>query len=260
MEYGVCLLPVVPMRTKPSEKEEQCSQLIFGDVFLILEKNKERALVESFYDGYRGWADKKQIVEIDSEDFYFLSKAKPLYTAERLNLVRITNNKTKQTYIATLPFACCLFSSKYQIGNYTIEAPEVALIKQTTFNQDKLKEYVDKFLYTSYLWGGKSSFGIDCSGFTQSIFKLFGCKLRRDAALQAEQGVEVRSLSEAKAGDLAFFHNSEGRIVHVGILLSNNQIAHSSGYVRIDTIDHKGIISSEDQSYTHSLKQIRRYF
>lgn len=118
MEYGVCLLPVVPMRTEPSEKEEQCSQLIFGDVFLILEKNKERALVESLYDGYRGWADKKQIVEIDSEDFYFLSKAKPLYTAERLNLVRITNNRTKQTYIATLPFACCLFSSKYQIGNY----------------------------------------------------------------------------------------------------------------------------------------------
>ena len=59
MEYGVCLLPVVPMRTEPSEKEEQCSQLIFGDVFLILEKNKERALVESLYDGYRGWADKK---------------------------------------------------------------------------------------------------------------------------------------------------------------------------------------------------------
>lgn len=260
MEYGVCLLPVVPLRTNPSEKEEQCSQLIFGDIFLILEKNKERALVETVYDGYRGWADKKQIVRIDNEDFYFLTKAKPLYTAERLNSVRITNNKTNQTYTAALPFASCLFSSKYQIGNYTIEAPEVALIKQTNFNQDSLKEYVEKYLYTSYLWGGKSNFGIDCSGFTQSVFKLFGCKLKRDAALQAEQGVEVRSLSEAKAGDLAFFRNSEGKIIHVGILLSNNQIAHSSGYVRIDAIDSKGIISPEDQSYTHTLKQIRRYF
>ena len=70
----MCLLPVVPMRTRPAETEEQCSQLIFGDVFSIIDSNDSRVLVETFCDSYRGWVDKKQYVEISKDDFYLYNE------------------------------------------------------------------------------------------------------------------------------------------------------------------------------------------
>lgn len=115
------------------------------------------------------------------------------------------------------------------------------------------------YLHAPYLWGGKSPFGIDCSGFTQMVFKQFGIRIRRDTWQQAEQGVAINSLRDAGAGDLAFFDNAEGRIVHVGILLGNRKIIHGSGRVRIDSIDEQGIYNDDRASYTHKLKLIKRY-
>ncbi|MEE1001099.1 MAG: C40 family peptidase [Bacteroidales bacterium] len=260
MRYGMCLLPVVPMRTRPAETEEQCSQLIFGDVFSIIDSNDSRVLIETFCDSYRGWVDKKQYVEISKDDFYFLTKSKPLYTSEWVNEIKITNIEDNITYIARVPFGCCLFSNKYRVGNYLIEAPKVKLIKSETFSEEKLLKYIEMYNYAPYLWGGKSNFATDCSGFTQSLFKLFGCALRRDASLQAEQGVIVEKIEHAKAGDLAFFSNKEGKIVHVGVVLPNGYIAHASGFVRVDRLDSKGILRENDNIYTHFLCKISRFF
>ena len=115
------------------------------------------------------------------------------------------------------------------------------------------------YLNAPYLWGGRSPFGIDCSGFTQMVFKLCGIKLLRDAYQQAEQGYLINLLDEAHAGDLVFFDNEEGRITHTGILLPNNRIIHASGKVRIDTLDHHGIYNSETRRYSHKLRLIKRY-
>jgi cell wall-associated NlpC family hydrolase len=115
-----------------------------------------------------------------------------------------------------------------------------------------------KFLNTPYLWGGRSVFGIDCSGFTQMIFKFLGVSLLRDAYLQAGQGEPVGFLEETRTGDLAFFDNEEGRITHVGILLNSHEIIHSSGKVRIDKIDNMGILQSETFQRTHHLRVIKR--
>src|SRR5207237_8643317 len=100
-----------------------------------------------------------------------------------------------------------------------------------------------------YLWGGRTHFGIDCSGFTQAVFKLQGTNLQRDACQQFEQGYTVNSLHETKLGDLAFFENADNKIVHVGILLNNEKIIHASGKVKIDSIDEKGIFSEESKRY-----------
>jgi cell wall-associated NlpC family hydrolase len=114
------------------------------------------------------------------------------------------------------------------------------------------------YLNAPYLWGGKSVFGIDCSGLSQMVFRQFGIKLRRDAYQQAEQGELVGFLQEAKAGDLAFFDNNEGRINHVGIMMDNERIIHASGKVRIDAIDNQGIFNRELNRYTHKLRIIKR--
>ncbi|TAL61496.1 MAG: NlpC/P60 family protein [Bacteroidetes bacterium] len=147
------------------------------------------------------------------------------------------------------------------------------------------------YLNTPYLWGGRSPFGIDCSGFTQMVYKLNGIKLQRDACQQAEQGKALSFLEEAKAGDLAFFDNEDGKIVHVGIITTsqpspkekesyaqsspplgepkvgiqarreglNFNIIHASGKVRIDKLDHQGIYNEEMKKYTHRLRVAKKY-
>jgi cell wall-associated NlpC family hydrolase len=120
-------------------------------------------------------------------------------------------------------------------------------------------EHSMQYLNTPYLWGGRSPFGIDCSGFTQIVFKLCDMKLNRDAYQQATQGTPVESIEKAKEKDLAFFKNDEGRIVHTGIILSGNKIIHASGKVHIDTIDEKGIFNGETKQHSHQLAAIRRF-
>lgn len=260
MQYGICLLPVVPLRSEPAETAEQCSQLVFGDVFHILELTEKNSRIRLWYDDYEGWIDRKQYIEISKDDFFLLTRAKALYTGKFVNEIKISNDRTGVSYVARLPFSSRIFSKHYKVTDYDIDASECCLLKEESFSGERLEEYIKNYLYTPYLWGGKCNFATDCSGFTQSIFKLFGVRLKRDASQQFMQGNPVASLNEAKAGDLAFFSNNAGKIVHVGILLSNDSIIHASGYVRRDRIDSKGILRMEDGAYSHSLEQIRRFF
>ena len=127
------------------------------------------------------------------------------------------------------------------------------------FSESAVVAHTASYLNVPYLWGGKSVFGIDCSGFSQQVFRYFGKKLPRDSGDQAKQGEDVGFLAETRAGDLAFFDNAEGTITHVGILLNNREIIHASGKVRIDTIDQWGIINRDTELRTHTLRIIKRY-
>ena len=104
--------------------------------------------------------------------------------------------------------------------------------------------------------GGKSFFGVDCSGFTQLVLKVHDIKYPRDAYQQGKVGEPLSFIEEAQP-DLAFFENSEGRIIHVGFMLENNQIIHAHGKVRIDTLDSSGIFNKELNKHTHKLRFIR---
>jgi cell wall-associated NlpC family hydrolase len=132
--------------------------------------------------------------------------------------------------------------------------------EEVKINPKQIKQIAFKFLNTSYLWGGKSVFGIDCSGYAQAVYKLLNVYLPRDAWQQAEAGTAVNFLQEAQCGDLAFFDNENGKIIHVGILLNDHEIIHSSGKVRIDKIDTQGILNLETKQRTHQLRIIKRYF
>ena len=132
------------------------------------------------------------------------------------------------------------------------------LIKDFKNEGCSIEETARKYLNTPYLWGGKTPFGIDCSGFTHMVYKINGYKLYRDAKDQANQGKTLSFIEESEAGDLAFFNNDEGDIIHVGIILQNNHIIHASGKVRIDRIDHSGIYNVDTKMHTHKLRVIKK--
>jgi gamma-D-glutamyl-L-lysine dipeptidyl-peptidase len=128
---------------------------------------------------------------------------------------------------------------------------------------DLLEFYLHPFMGAPYLWGGRTPSGVDCSGLIQMLYILMGIYLPRDASQQVLEGDAVELLDLCEPGDLAFFENEEGRIVHVGLILTRNddgdlRIAHASGRVRIDRLDHQGIFDQEAGSYSHKLRTIRR--
>ena len=138
--------------------------------------------------------------------------------------------------------------------NYDFEGAKVSGIKP----KSELIKTAFMYLNAPYLWGGKSPFGIDCSGFTQMVYKLNGYKLLRDASQQSKQGDALSFIEESEPGDLAFFDNEEGNIIHVGIMMEDNYIIHASGKVRIDRLDHLGIYNSEANRHTHKLRVIKK--
>lgn len=258
--YGLCLLSVVPLRKESKESSEQISQLIFGDTFSILKEEGQWAFIKLYYDNYEGWISRNQYIKISSEEFFVLTKSKPLYTLSPITKIKIENIKTSKTHIINAPIGSRLLSKSYRVNFYKIELLQDSLAPPIKLTKQNLEEITKLFDRVPYLWGGKSIFGIDCSGFSQTILKFFNKPLLRDASMQITQGEKIENLSQAKAGDLAFFSSESGKITHVGILLSNSMIVHASGFVRTDRIDEKGIIREEDKTYSHTLYQINRYF
>jgi cell wall-associated NlpC family hydrolase len=257
MQFGICTLSLVPARKEPSGTSEMVTQLLFGEHYSVLENGDGWLRIKIAFDNYECWISEKQHTRISEHCFNQLQKQHPPCLNE---MVQVMHNKLSQTDFpvtigATLPF--------YKEHTVSFESYVFSFDGQiiNTENKKKAPDILSTafvFLNAPYLWGGKSPFGIDCSGFTQLVYKLNGYKLPRDAYQQVELGSPLSFVEEAEAGDLAFFDNEEGRIVHVGILLNNQQIIHASGYVRIDKFDHYGIFSSDKKKYSHTLRVIKR--
>jgi hypothetical protein len=245
MILGICNLSIVPVRIEDSDKSEMINQLIYGDIIEILEEKEKWVKIKSVFDDYIGWIDIKQYFKID--DNIKLDLNNPIYS---INLVEFIENNNNE--LVTIPIGSDISNislMKHKFDGKTISGKN---------NRNSIVNTALLFLNSPYLWGGKTPFGIDCSGFTQMVYKINGYKLFRDAKDQANQGETLSFIEESEAGDLAFFNNDEGDIIHVGIILQNNHIIHASGKVRIDRIDHSGIYNNDLNKHTHSLRYIKK--
>jgi len=251
MNQVVCIVAVAPLRREASHGSEIVTELLFGEYAEILAAEKDFVQVKCLYDGYEGWCQRTQLMETAT----VLETAK--FVGEAIQHIHFNQQ------ICRISCATPVYTAKEEIkfGNLSVQYNSSNIIDATAmaFNAANIQSIAYLFLNTPYLWGGKSVFGIDCSGFTQQVYKLFNIQLQRDASQQVEAGDVVGFLQEAVCGDLAFFDNAEGRITHVGILLNSAEIIHASGRVRIDSIDNAGIISSDTGERTHNLRIIKRY-
>lgn len=256
MKHGICNLSVVPCRKEPSDRSEMVTQLLFGELFEILAQKESWICIRTHYDDYECWIDSKQCQTVYEEVYQSIADA-PIGVA--LDLISVVkNNDTGEVFPIVAGSSLPNLKgniSRITPSTFTYEG-QAAIIKKT--KRSILVETAYLFLNTPYLWGGRSPMGMDCSGFVQIVFKMNGIKMPRDAYQQAESGAAVGFVEEAKEGDLAFFDDKDGKIVHVGIVLQGNKIIHASGKVRVDSFDHNGIFNVEQEKYTHKLRIIKK--
>ncbi|NNE31822.1 MAG: C40 family peptidase [Winogradskyella sp.] len=247
MQYGICNLGIVPVRLEPSDTSEMVTQALYGDSFKILEQRKKWSRIRVSFDKYEGWIDNKQYIEIEESDYNTLQSSGLNLSKDLIESVVDTSNNLHPIVLGSDLNGVAILDHKFEGNTITEKNAKSELIK-TAF----------LYLNAPYLWGGKTPFGIDCSGFTQMVYKLNGYHLHRDASQQATQGEALSFIEESEPGDLAFFDNVEGDIVHVGIIMQDNYIIHAHGKVRIDRLDHSGIYNNERNEHTHKLRVIKK--
>lgn len=262
------------MRSQASDKSELCNQLLFGESYQVVKKDNtgKWLYIRNAFDQYEGWIAEVQYKSISTEYFEQLNLQARVLANDLVGYVQKYSRKLPILKGSSLPF--------FQEGHIKIEQEIIpfdgnALSLTETQANHFLIDQALSYLGAPYLWGGRSPFGIDCSGFTQQVFKLSGYSLLRDAYQQATQGDLMTDFAQAQPGDLAFFER-DNRIIHVGIIIDEtsfqeiypNQaltaqtypIIHALDAVRIDLLNTQGIYNLERNIYTHKFKEIRRIF
>lgn len=251
------MLSVVPVRSEPSDRSEMVSQLLFGELVEIPESESKWHKVKMHFDGYEGWVDSKQISLLTAEEYFQLRETSRLVCTD---LVQIIQNLRTRDYLpitigSSLPG---LINGQLNTGQHQFSYNGGYFNTQDKPTRSVVTEQAMMYLNSPYLWGGRSPFGIDCSGLVQVVFKQAGINLKRDTREQALQGETIPFVTEALPGDIAFFDNDDQDIIHTGILLGENRIIHASGMVRLDAIDHHGIFNYSIKRYSHKLRLIKR--
>ena len=259
MGFGIADLSIVPMRREQSERSEMVSQVLFGELFEVLEVAEKWVYIRLVHDHYEGWIDRKMYLPVSDEYAASYQAEEPVLATEVFNIVTKDGDYGNKLVVSgsAFPFFHA-DTKKMSIGDDTYTL--ISKIKEVSIDslRDLIIGYALTYYNTPYLWGGRTPYGIDCSGLSQMVYRMAGINLPRDASQQVAYGQDFSFVEEALPGDLAFFGDDSGAITHVGIIWEQNRIIHASGRVRVDKIDHQGIFNEELKRYTHNLKVIKR--
>ncbi|HCP41437.1 MAG TPA: hydrolase Nlp/P60 [Cryomorphaceae bacterium] len=252
-QYAFAFLSATPMRAEPTDRSEMVNVVLFGEAFEILEPLPKWIKIRLQHDGYEGWIDAQMCTLISQEEYERIGTAPKYFNSAIVNEV-----KDEKGRIFSLTKGACfpgLKGNEVKIGQskFYFQGP----LQESSKDRGTLIETALTYTGSPYLWGGRTTFGIDCSGFTQMVYRINGIYLPRDASEQAKKGTTLSFLEECQQGDLAFFDNAEGNIIHVGIILEDFKVIHASGHVRIDKLDHSGIYNEELGKHTHKLRVLK---
>ena len=256
MKYGICNLSTIPLYEASDNASELISQVLFGEHYKVLQENKKWLKIKLNYDNCEGWIDAKQHIEISKEYFDLLAKTDRIVSNEFIDFIEDEQHNLFPIILGSrLPF--------YTKNSFEIKNKKLSFNGRISGNKSSKKSIINAaftYLNAPFLRGGKTPFGIDSSGFTQMVYMLNGYHLLRSDSQQATQGEVLSFIEESDPGDLAFFDDNEGQIIHVGIILANHHIIHASGKVRIDRLDHSGIYNADLNKHTHKLRVIKKIF
>ena len=269
-EYVINHCPVTPVREEPAHAAEQATQLLFGEVCEVLDRHSSWTKIRSTMDGQLGWVVSKMLTPVSEEAIRLLGEKRETNgeSVVATPMAVVTDAKTGEQLMLTigtrLPYykkgTFEVLGKKYKIDPRCVY--EVKGDRSEVKGEDVVR-VAQSLLNVPYLWGGKNIMGYDCSGFTQTVYSVFGINLLRNAREQVTQGQVVGSLAEAQPGDLVFFDHLDRapeatRITHVGMLISPTEVIHCSGCVHVDKIDETGIRLANGK-LSHHLVQIKRY-
>jgi hypothetical protein len=258
MNFGAVNQSLVSLRSEPFDRSEMVNQLLFGETFEMREQHKDWLRVKLSLDSYEGWIDSKACIILSSEQMEWITLPEVTSVATKLFIAK--------NLVEEHPIRLCPGSSLYhlnqsegifKLGEESYKAFSIPIDPPEGDLRETLIKRALDYTNSPYLWGGRSPYGIDCSGLVQVLYKMLGIPVPRDASQQVQLGQTVNFINQAQPGDLAFFDNEEGSITHVGIILQKGYVIHSSGFVKIDIIDHQGIYSVKTKSYTHKLRVVK---
>lgn len=255
-KYGICRISIVSMRSEPNHRSELINQMLFGEHYSILKASEDNKWlkISSAIDRYEGWIQKEQVHEISAEYYHQVGLMDYRICTDINASILFNKSRVNITIGSILPISSNeLFEME---GHLAFNGESKALGQKR--DADFIEQIGRKYINTPYLWGGKSPFGIDCSGFTQIVYRIAGYSIPRDSSFQATSGKGVERFEESQPGDLIILADESNKIDHVGILLEDNKIVHASGKVRIDRLIEEGIIQNKNKLITHYLHSIRR--
>ncbi|WP_321289737.1 C40 family peptidase [uncultured Sunxiuqinia sp.] len=258
MNYGISGLSIIPLRKEPSEKSEMTSQILFGEHFEVHEQFMGWCRVTTEYDNYEGWVDQKMITEISDRSYQKIQNSPFAVCTDIFNIVPV-DDEQNMMIVAGSSLPCWRpYKKEFSINREVYQMKGKFMYHQPEDVRKFIIQQALMYFNVPYLWGGRSPFGVDCSGLIQVIYKQAGIKISRDASQQVLQGTAFSFVEEAMPGDLAFFDDEEGNIIHVGFIWEKNKIIHASGKVRIDNVDQFGIFNVETRRYSHKMRVMKR--